>query len=192
MRVLHFTLDIVSLMGAVADHRYPRRRLDRRPREHHPPPRSRRSARRCGDHRARRDRRRRRRDHAGRRRRLPADRVPVGDRRQVHERVRRRRRRRDAVLAVRLVHAHADARRALVGRQAAQTPRRSAGLVPERLRALDRAGTAAARCRTRCATAGKRQPLCLALRAGERAGAARVRVDPIGIRPVGPAPARSR
>ena len=122
--------------GPLADHRYSGRRFDRRPREHHAASRHGRSARRCGDQRPQRDRRRGGRDHAGRRRRLPADRVSLRHRRQVHGGVRHRRRRRDAVLAVRLVHAHADARGALVGEEAQRGAAALAGVVPDRVRPL--------------------------------------------------------
>ena len=100
--------------GDDADHRHPRRRLDRRPGERRAPFPPRRGTRataaisgRIGD------RRRRDRHHARRRRRLLADLVPAGFGRAVLARVRSRRHRRDADVAVRLVHGDAVAGRPL-------------------------------------------------------------------------------
>ena len=102
------------------------------------------------------DRQRGRRDHAGRRRRLLADRVHVGHRRQVHGRVRRGGRRRDAVLAARLVHADADARGALVGRQAHRAKRRARWPGSRPASTGSTPGIAIARCPMRSLTAGRR------------------------------------
>ena len=124
--------------GPLADHRDPGRRLDRRAGEHHPASRHGAVARRRGDQRAHRDRRRRDRDHAGRRRRVLAAGVPERLRRQVHAGVRHRRHRRDAVLAVRLVHAHADAGREVVDQAAFRRAAALSRLVPDRLRAAQR------------------------------------------------------
>ena len=65
-----------------------------------------------------------------------------------------RRRRRDALLAVRLVHADADARGALVGRRAKRRAAVVAGVVPERRSIASRRGIATARSRTRWRIAG--------------------------------------
>ncbi len=115
MRVMGLTLDNVSLMGlsliigilvddsiVVLENITRHRDMGQAPTD-------------AAHQRAQRDRRRGDRDHAGRRRRLPAAGVPERLRRPVHEGVRHRRHRRDAVLAVRLVHAHAGARGEVVG-----------------------------------------------------------------------------
>ena len=84
-----------------------------------------------------RDRRRGDRDHAGRRRRVRAAGVLERLRGPVPEGVRHRRHRGDAVLAVRVLHAHADARGEVVGAAPLGGAAQVADVVPDRLRPAD-------------------------------------------------------
>ncbi len=99
--------------GAVAVHRPPDRRRDRRAREHRAPPGARQEPRRCGARGHGRDRARGDGDDVRHRRGVRADRVHERHHRPLLLPVRRHRRRRRAGLAVRLLHARPDALRGL-------------------------------------------------------------------------------
>ena len=159
MSFLGFTLNIMSSIALVHGDRRAGRRLDRGAGEHLPPPGDGRRAEGGGADRPQRDRAGGHRDHAGGRGRLHARRLHVGHGRRVLPPVRAGDRLGDAALAVRLVHAHADARLALAqerppgGRLRARGGSSCAASRPSWTRSAARTARRSAGC---CATAGSR------------------------------------